>query len=112
MVDAYLPVQIGSAFSRAELKQSMHELLWQRFRLRQARSVHSIRVARADVEIAGYLGVALADPVLRIQASVYLDDGKPIRWIDNSFREDQYEYVAELEWLDPAGSSAAGAGAP
>ena len=51
------------------------------------------------------LGIALADPVLRIQASAFLSDGKPIRWTDNYFREDQYEYVAEMEWPAPAARS-------
>ena len=41
-----------------------------RFRLRQSRSVHAIRVARADVDVAVLLGIALADPVLRVQSSV------------------------------------------
>ncbi|MGQ0654330.1 MAG: UTRA domain-containing protein, partial [Betaproteobacteria bacterium] len=69
---------------------------------RQARSVHAIRVARADMDVAGLLGIALADPVLRVQSSVYLPDGKPIRWIENFFREERYEYVAEMDWPHPA----------
>lgn len=102
VVDSYLPAHLGSAFSRASLIQPMHQLLWQRFGIRQARSVHTIRVARADVDVASMLGIALADPVLRIQSSVYLADGTPIRWTENSFREDQYEYAAEMEWPDPS----------
>lgn len=102
VVDSYLPAELGAALPRKELRQSMHDLLWQRFGLRQARSVHTIRVARADVDNASLLGIALADPVLQIQSSVYLPDGKPIRWIRNSFREDRYEYIAEIEWDLPA----------
>lgn len=101
VVDSYLPAHLAFAFTRASLRRSVHELLWRRFRLRQSRSVHAIRVARADMDVAVLLGIALADPVLRIQSSVYLPDGKPIRWIENFFREDRYEYVAELEWPHP-----------
>lgn len=114
VVDSYLPAALGAALPRKELGESMHDLLWRHFGLRQARSVHAIRVARADVDIASLLGVALADPVLRIQSSVYLPDGKPIRWIGNSFREDRYEYAAEMDWPLPAGEGTSvgnGAGA-
>jgi GntR family transcriptional regulator len=101
VVASYLPARFATAFTRTTLRQSVHELLWRRFRLRQARSVHAIRVARADTEVAGLLGIALADPVLRVQSSVYLPDGKPIRWIENFFREERYEYVAEMDWPHP-----------
>ena len=67
-----------------------------------ARSVHTLRVGARDGRRRGLLGVGLADPVLRIQASVYLADGTPIRWTENFFREDRYEYVAEMEWPAPA----------
>lgn len=102
VVDSYLPAHLGAGLTRTALQQPMHELLWERFKIRLKRSVHTLRVARADVDIASMLGIALADPVLRIQSSVYLADGKPIRWTENYFREDQYEYVAEMEWPVPA----------
>ena len=102
VVDSFMPVDIGGAFSRADLKHPVHELLWRRFGLRQARSVHAIRVARADIDVAGLLDVALAAPVLRVESRVYLSDGSPIRWVENSFREDQYEYVAQVHWPPPS----------
>ena len=102
VVDSYLPARFATAFTRTSLRKSVHELLWRRFGLRQSRSVHAIRVARADMDIAALLGVALADPVLHVQSSVRLPDGKPIRWIDNFFREERYEYVAEMDWPHPA----------
>jgi GntR family transcriptional regulator len=102
VVDSYLPVKYGSAITRADLKAPMHDLLWDRFRLRQSRSEHAIHVARADIDIATHLQIALADPVLAIEARVYLDDGMPIRWIHNAFREDRYEYVAEMDWPAPS----------
>ena len=102
VVDSYLPIHLGSGLTKTDLQQPMHELLWQRFGLRLQRSVHTIRVARADLDIASMLGIALADPVLRIQSSVYLAGDKAIRWTENSFREDQYEYTAEMDWPAPA----------
>jgi GntR family transcriptional regulator len=102
VVDSFLPIELGSVFSKAELKHPVHELLWRRFGLRQARSVHTIRVARADIDVASLLGIALAAPVLRVQSRVYLEDGAPVRWVENSFREDQYEYVAEVHWPPPS----------
>ena len=64
----------------------------------QKRSTHTIRVARADGLVASHLGVALTDPVLHIRSLGYLEDGAPIRWTENYFREDRYEYTAEMTW--------------
>jgi DNA-binding GntR family transcriptional regulator len=103
VIDCYLPARLATGFTRGTLrKMSAHEILWRRFKLRQSRSVHAIRVARADTEVAALLGIALADPVLRVHAAVYLSEGKPIRWIENFFREERYEYVAEMDWPHPS----------
>lgn len=101
VVRSYLPAGYAVGLSRSAWRQPMHELLWERFGLRLARSVHTLRVARAMADVAQMLEIGLADPVLRIQASTYLADGSPIRWTENYFREDRYEYVAEMQWPAP-----------
>ena len=100
-VISYLPARFAPAITRKALRRSLHELLWERYGLLQKRSVHQIAVARADTVIAPLLGVAIADPVLHIQSSAYLDDGRPIRWTDNYFREERFAYAAEIEWKKP-----------
>lgn len=99
VVRSYLPAEL--ALPRAAWRQPMHELLWDRFGLQLARSVHTLRVARATTDVAELLGIGLADPVLRIQASTYLADDRPVRWTENFFREDRYEYSAEMQWPAP-----------
>lgn len=102
LVVSYLPAKLADGITRAALRErSLHEVLWHRFRLLQKRSSHSIRIGRADGEIASRLGIALTDPVLHIRSRAYLDDGRPIRWTDNYFREDRYEYTAEMTWKRP-----------
>ena len=102
LVVSYLPAFLAAGMTRAALRaSSMHELLWERFGLLQKRSTHTIRIARADGAIAAQLGVALTEPVLHIRSQVYLDDGRPIRWTDNYFREDRYQYAAEMLWKKP-----------
>lgn len=98
VVDSYLPAELGASIKRADLRRSTYELLWEKFRIRLHRSVHTLRVGRAELDVAAMLGISLADPLLRIQSCVYLQDETPIRWIENYFREDKYEYVAEMEW--------------
>lgn len=110
VVDSYLPAHLGRSITRTDLRRPMNAILWEKFRIPLQRSVHTLRVARADVDIASLLGIALADPVLRIQSSVYLAGDRPIRWTENHFREDRYEYVAEMQWPDPARVSASGPG--
>jgi DNA-binding GntR family transcriptional regulator len=85
-----------------KISLSLHEYLWRHHGLLQKRSVHRIAVGRADTLIAPLLGVAIAEPVLHVQASAYLDDGRPIRWTDNYFREERFAYQAEIEWGRPA----------
>ena len=104
VVRSYLPLAFAVGVPRNAWREPMHDLLWQRFGLRLARSVHTIRVARAVTDIANLLHIGLAEPVLRIQASTFMSDGRPIRWTENFFREDRYEYVAEMKWPKPAGS--------
>lgn len=101
VVRSYLPTELAVGLSRSAWRRPMHDLLWERFGLRLARSVHTLRVARAEADIASMLAIGLADPVLRIQASTYQADGRAIRWTENFFREDRYEYVAEMQWPAP-----------
>lgn len=101
VVRSYLPAHLSVGLARSAWRQPMHDLLWERFGLRIARSVHTLRVARAEADIASMLSIGLADPVLRIQASTYLADGSAIRWTENFFREDRYEYIAEMQWPAP-----------
>lgn len=102
VVISWLAAQYAARITPAALRSStLHELLWQRYGVLQKKSVHTIRVARADANIASLLGIALADPVLYIQSSVRLSDGRPVRWTENWFREDRYQYSAEMLWKKP-----------
>lgn len=99
VVVTYMP----SRYAPRALRESVHEYLWRKHGLLQKRSVHRIGVARADMMVAPLLGVAIAEPVLHVQASAYLDDGRPIRWTDNYFREERFAYQAEIAWKRPTG---------
>lgn len=102
VVASWLPAVYAARITKASLRrETLHQLLWRRFGLLQKKSVHTIRVARADARVARLLCVALADPVLHIQSSVRLADGRPIRWTENWFREDRYQYTAEMTWKKP-----------
>jgi DNA-binding GntR family transcriptional regulator len=76
----------------------LHTAIEQRAGSPLRRSVHGVRVARADAWIAHLLGVPLAEPVLYISARASLADGRAARWTDNYFCEDRYEYEAQIEW--------------
>jgi GntR family transcriptional regulator len=102
LVVSYLPVELAPVLTKANLRRPLHEVIWKFRGLRQKRSLHRIRIARADQLVAGLLGVALTDPVLHVQSTVYLDDDRPIRWTDNYFHEEKYEYFASFDWSDPS----------
>ena len=99
---SWLPPGYAVRVTAASLRRAtLHDVLWRRYGVQQRKSVHSIRVARADARIAGLLGITIADPVLYIQSSVRLMDGRPVRWTENWFREDRYQYTAEMLWKKP-----------
>ncbi len=102
VVVSYLPAALAPILTRAALRKPVHEVLWERSGILQHRSEHIVRVARADAQVAALLKVGLTDPVLYVQSSVYLADGAPIRWTENFFREDRYQYLAEVMWEKPA----------
>lgn len=99
VVVTWLPAAYGRGVTRTALaRQTLHELLRERFGIRLQRSVHTIGVARADAAVASLLGIALAEPVLHIQASAYAKADMPVRWTDNYFNEDRYRYTAQMDW--------------
>ncbi|MGE0314328.1 MAG: GntR family transcriptional regulator [Lautropia sp.] len=99
VVISHLPPAVGAGLTLADLSaRPLHDIIAQRCGAPLARSSHTVRVARADARIAALLDVSLADPVLYVRSHAYLADGRPIRWTDNYFREDRYEYAAEIEW--------------
>lgn len=109
VVISYLPLEYAAALTRTALrKQPLHEALWEKFGIVQKHSDHAIRVARADEFVARVLHIGLTDPVLHVRSAVRLDDGRPIRWTHNYFREDRYQYVAEVIWQPPRGHTARG----
>lgn len=106
VVQSWLPAEVSGGITATALRgTTLHDLLYKRYGLLQRKSTHTIRVARADAQIASLLGIALADPVLYIQSSVRLADGRPIRWTENWFREDRYQYTAEMLWKKPVGTT-------
>jgi GntR family transcriptional regulator len=100
VVESYLPAIMQGAIDQFP-HRSLHDIMWNDFDLKVAKSVHTISVSRAEPYIADLLQIGLGDPVMHVQASTYLQDGRPIRWTDNFFREDRYQYSAEFFWEPP-----------
>jgi len=98
VVVSYLPGRLADRVTRAALREPLHTVLWHVCGLKMEKSVHNIRIARADTDVARWLEIGLAEPVMHVQASTYLAGDKPIRWTDNYLREDRYEYTAEFLW--------------
>ncbi|WP_454689086.1 GntR family transcriptional regulator [Achromobacter aloeverae] len=102
VVISYMPAYLSRISRSAMQRETLHEIFWHDFGLKVERSVHTIRVSRADTDIAALLKIGLADPVMHIQAQTFLRGGQPIRWTENYFCEDRYEYTAEFIWDAPA----------
>ncbi|ANN68176.1 GntR family transcriptional regulator [Bordetella bronchialis] len=105
VVESYLPAIMQGAIDQFP-HRSLHDIMWNDFDLRVAKSVHTVAVSRAETHVANLLHIGLGDPVMHVQASTYLQDGRPIRWTDNFFREDRYQYTAEFFWEPPQSAAA------
>ncbi|AOB32314.1 hypothetical protein AKI39_18705 [Bordetella sp. H567] len=105
VVESYLPALMQGAIDQYP-HRSLHDIMWNDFDLKVAKSVHTISVSRAETHVANLLRIGLGDPVMHVQASTYLQDGRPIRWTDNFFREDRYQYTAEFFWEPPQSPAA------
>ena len=103
VVISYLPLEYAPALTKAALGKPLHEALWEKFGVVQKHSDHTINIARADEFLARLLQIGLTDPMLHVQSAVKLDDGRPIRWTHNYFREGRYQYIAEVIWQPPRG---------
>lgn len=102
VVISYLPAFMAATLTRSALRgESLHEIFWHDYGLKIEKSIHTIRVGRADTDVADLLNIGLAEPVMHVQASTFLRGGQPIRWTENYLREDRYEYTAEFIWDPP-----------
>jgi len=51
-----------------------------------------LEALRADDDIAGKLGIAVGSPILRIQRSILAHDGRPLEFMQASYRGDRFKY--------------------
>jgi GntR family transcriptional regulator len=100
VVESYLPEVMHRAADEFA-HRSLHDIMWHDFDLRIAKSIHTVVVGRAEPHVAEMLGIGLGAPVMHVRANTFLQDGRPIRWTDNYFREDRYQYTAEFFWSPP-----------
>ncbi|WP_157664808.1 GntR family transcriptional regulator [Bordetella genomosp. 9] len=100
VVESYLPPIMQTAIDQFP-HRSLHDIMWNDFGLKVAKSEHAVSIARADKHVADLLKIGLGDPVMHVRARTYLQDGRPVRWTDNFFREDRYQYTADFFWEPP-----------
>jgi GntR family transcriptional regulator len=100
VVESYLPAIMHRAADQFA-HRSLHDIMWHDFDLKIEKSVHTVGVGRADTYVAELLRVGLGAPVMHVRATTYIYGGQPIRWTDNYFREDRYQYTAEFFWGPP-----------
>lgn len=99
VVISYLPRETAPALMRANLqRQPIHEIMSNRCGLTVVRSVLTIRVLRADQMVARLLRTTVMEPVLNIRSEGYLARGVPVRFTENYFSADRYQYTTEVPW--------------
>jgi len=89
----YLPRHIGGMIEKQHLRDmTMLETLESVCNIRLGTIRHEVEVTRASSEIAECLQIAVLDPVLTVNTSVYDKDGGPVEIVWTYFVENKYKF--------------------
>lgn len=103
--EVYYPAWIGEELARRDLRDvSLTSLLEEEFGLRLARALQTIAAMSAGARLATLLEVRRGSPLLRIERTVYLEDGRICHGSRTFFRSDRYSYRGWITRHRPEGS--------
>lgn len=89
----YLPARIGDQVRESHLeKRTMLETLESVCGIGLSIVKHEVEVTRASSEIAGHLGIAVLDPVLTVNTTVFERDNSPVEIVWSYFVENKYKF--------------------
>jgi GntR family transcriptional regulator len=94
----YLPREIGERIEKEDLlNYPMLHVLRNKLLLPLKTGVQYIVAVVADYEIASALSVSISSPVLYLETIIYVENGKPLEFVQTFYRSDQYKYTVNLD---------------
>lgn len=89
----YLPEKIGSRIENSHLQEmTMLETLENVCGIGLTVVKHEVEVTRASSEIAAHLGIAVLDPVLTVNTTVFEKENQPVEIVWSYFVENKYKF--------------------
>lgn len=102
--EVYYPAWIGEELARRDLRDvSLTSLLEEEFGLRLTRALQTIAAMSAGARLARLLEVRRGSPLLRIERTAYLEDGRLCHGSRAFFRSDRYSYRGWITRRRPEG---------
>lgn len=94
---AHLPARLCPELLEENLsKASLFGLLEKKYELKLENSRQALEPALASQEEAKLLGIKKGWPVLVMEGTTFLDNGKPIEYVRGIYRSDRYRFFIEL----------------
>ncbi|MDY7574396.1 GntR family transcriptional regulator [Actimicrobium sp. CCI2.3] len=95
-ITSYIPVELASQFSRADLAQKPILQLLEESGIALGRAQQTVSARQADVIVAGVLGVSIGTALLSVRRIVYDTNDRPVQWLQGLYRPDRYEYLMDI----------------
>ncbi len=95
-ITTYVPGEVARVFGRRELAQKPILVLLEESGLTVGRAHQTISARLADVQVAGYLDVAVGSALLAVRRLIFDNQERPIQWLHGLYRPDRYEYEMQL----------------
>lgn len=97
VVSSYLPEEYGQALQKVDLaNRSLYEFLESEFKLMIMRAHRAIEAVPASETDARLLRIRPGDPVIRLESTSYLEDGRPIEYFEAYHRGDRARFEIQL----------------
>ncbi|MBS9922949.1 GntR family transcriptional regulator [Vibrio alginolyticus] len=88
----HMPAMLFPDLSIAIMNGSKYEYIENSKRLKIAKSCQSVKPYLLDAETASYLNESEASPILKVESTGYLEDGRAFEYTVNYFRLHQYSF--------------------
>jgi GntR family transcriptional regulator len=91
---SYLPCDLVPDLENEDLERgSLYEILERKFGLQPMRAEQVVRPAAATIYEAELLQVRPGYPLLVVEGTIVLEDGRPVEWTRILYRGDRYEFM-------------------
>lgn len=90
-----IPYTYVSCLKKEEVSSSLYASLKEKEHLLPGKAVQKITASLASERLAQLLALQAGDAVLQLQQTTYLQDGRPLEYVQSYYASKRFEYVLE-----------------